>query len=79
MLVFLALLQDWLPFLLAVGFVLVHHGRRRRALARHVYNHPAAIAAPWKWAGIHALFVGWSCVGSILAWRLNERRWRAPG
>src|SRR6266853_5035885 len=73
MLVFLALLQDWLPFLLAVGYVLVHHGVVGVLWPAHVYNHPAAIAAPWKWAGIHALFVGWSCVGSILAWRLNER------
>jgi two-component system cell cycle sensor histidine kinase/response regulator CckA len=73
MLVFLALLQDWLPFLLAVGYVLVHHGVVGVLWPAHVYNHPAAIAAPWKWAGIHALFVGCSCVGSILAWRLNER------
>ncbi|HKW94237.1 MAG TPA: ATP-binding protein [Methylomirabilota bacterium] len=72
MLVFLALLQDWLPFLLAVGYVLVHHGVVGVLWPEHVYNHPAAIAAPWKWAAIHALFVGCSCVGSILAWRLNE-------
>src|SRR5439155_1423469 len=25
------------------------------------------------WAGIHALFVLWSCVGSVIAWRFNER------
>jgi PAS domain S-box-containing protein len=72
MLVFLALLQDWLPFLLAVGYVLVHHGVVGVLWPEHVYNHPAAIASPWTWAAIHALFVGWSCVGSILAWRLNE-------
>ena len=73
MLVFLALLQDWLPFLLAVGYVIAHHGVIGVLWPSHVYNHAAAIAAPWKWAGIHALFVGASCIGSILAWRLNER------
>ena len=37
----------------------------------HVYNHAAALAAPWTWAAIHAGFVLFSCVGSVLAWRLN--------
>src|SRR6185436_7897772 len=29
--------------------------------------------APWTWAGIHAGFVLCSCVGSVVAWRYNER------
>jgi PAS domain S-box-containing protein len=37
-----------------------------------VYNHAAALNAPWTWAGIHAFFVLWSCVGSAIAWRFNE-------
>jgi PAS domain S-box-containing protein len=73
MLVFLALLQDWLPFLLAVGYVAVHHGLVGVLWPEHVYNHPAALAAPWTWAAIHAGFVLFSCVGSVLAWRLNEQ------
>jgi PAS domain S-box-containing protein len=73
MLVFLALLQDWLPFLLAVGYVAAHHGLVGVLWPVHVYNHPAALAAPWTWAAIHAGFVLFSCVGSVLAWRLNEQ------
>ena len=73
MLVFLALLQDWIPYLLAVGFVAVHHGVVGVLWPREVYNHPAAIEHPWTFAGIHAAFVLWSCLGSVIAWRFNER------
>ena len=73
MLTFLALCQDWIPYLLAVAFVAVHHGVVGVLYPQSVYNHPAALNAPWTWAGIHALFVLWSCVGSVVAWRFNER------
>ena len=73
MLTFLALCQDWIPYLLAVGFVAVHHGVVGVLWPQSVYNHEAAFNAPWTWAGIHALFVLWSCVGSVVAWRFNER------
>jgi len=73
MLVFLALCQDWIPYLLAVAFVTVHHGVVGVLWPDGVYNHPAAFNAPWTWAGIHAAFVLWSCVGSVVAWRFNER------
>jgi two-component system sensor histidine kinase/response regulator len=72
MLVFLALYQDWVPYGLAVLYVAVHHGVVGVLWPREVYNHAAAISAPWTWAGIHAFFVLWSCVGSIIAWRFNE-------
>src|SRR5881296_3819078 len=73
MLAFLALCQDWIPYLVAVGFVAVHHGVVGVLYPQSVYNHEAAFNAPWTWAGIHALFVLWSCVGSVIAWRFNER------
>jgi PAS domain S-box-containing protein len=73
MLTFLALCQDWIPYLLAVGFVAVHHGVVGVLWPEQVYNHPAAFNAPWTWAGIHALFVLWSSVGTVIAWRFNER------
>ena len=73
MLTFLALCQDWIPYLLAVAFVAVHHGVVGVLWPQSVYNHEAAFNAPWTWAGIHALFVLWSCVGSVIAWRFNER------
>jgi len=73
MLTFLALCQDWIPYLLAVAFVAVHHGVVGVVWPQQVYNHEAAFNAPWTWAGIHAFFVLWSCVGTVVAWRFNER------
>ena len=51
----------------------MHHGVVGVLWPQAVYNHEAAYNAPWTWAGIHALFVLWSCVGSVVAWRFNER------
>ena len=73
MLAFLSLCQDWIPYLLAVAFVALHHGVVGVLWPRAVYNHQSAYDAPWTWAGIHAFFVLGSCVGSVVAWRYNER------
>lgn len=72
MLVFLALYQDWTPYLLAILYVALHHGVVGVLWPEEVYNHTAAFNAPWTWAGIHAFFVLWSSVGSVIAWRFNE-------
>jgi diguanylate cyclase (GGDEF)-like protein/PAS domain S-box-containing protein len=73
MIAVLTLYEDWIPFLLATGYVVIHHGIGP-AFGRHeVFNHPDAIAHPWKWAGIHAAFVGAAGLASIMSWRLNER------
>src|SRR5919106_1398809 len=73
MLVFLALYQDWVPYLLAIGYVALHHGIVGTLWPQGVYNHAAALNAPWTWAGIHAFFVLWAAVGSVIAWRFNEK------
>ncbi|MGH9086168.1 MAG: putative bifunctional diguanylate cyclase/phosphodiesterase [Acidimicrobiales bacterium] len=66
------LFQDWRPFLVAIGFVVLHHGLASLLDPGSVYNHPAAVANPWKWAAIHGGFiVGMSATG-IITWRLNE-------
>ena len=72
MLVFIALYQDWVPYLLSVVYVALHHGVVGVLWPEGVFNHPAALNAPWTWAAIHAFFVLWSCVGSAIAWRFNE-------
>jgi diguanylate cyclase (GGDEF)-like protein len=70
--VVLTLYEDWMPFLLAVGYVLIHHGVMGTLEPHEVFNRPEAWADPWKWAGIHALFVALAGVAGIVAWRLNE-------
>ena len=68
----LSLYEDWLPFLLAAGYVVLHHGIGGAVSPEAVFNHPDAVARPWKWALIHGLFVTGAGVASVLAWRLNE-------
>ena len=68
----LVLYEDWLPFLLAFTYVLVHHGVGGALMPELMYNHPDGIAHPWKWAAIHAGFIAALSSGSIVSWRLNE-------
>ena len=70
----LTLYQDWVPFLLAIGFVVVHHGLVGTLAPAQVYNHPAAIAHPFRWALVHGLFVLAASMASIVAWKLNEEQ-----
>jgi diguanylate cyclase (GGDEF)-like protein/PAS domain S-box-containing protein len=70
--VVLALYEDWVPFLLAAGYVVLHHGAMGAIDPGAVYNHPDAVAHPWKWAVIHAGFVTAAGVAAVTAWRLNE-------
>jgi len=70
--VVLTLYEDWLPFLLAVAYVLVHHGVVGMLEPHEVYNRPEAWAHPWTWAGIHAFFVALAGIAGVAAWRLNE-------
>ena len=73
MLTFLALLQDWVPYIVAIAYVGIHHGLIGALWPEEVFNHTAAINAPWTWAGIQHLFILLSSVGSIIAWRFNEK------
>jgi diguanylate cyclase (GGDEF)-like protein len=68
----ITLYQDWWPFLAAIGYVVLHHGTIGTLSPESVYNHPAAINSPWRWAGIHGFFVLGMSVAGILSWRLNE-------
>jgi diguanylate cyclase (GGDEF)-like protein len=70
----LTLYQDWLPFLLAIAFVVVHHGVFGVLEPSSVYDHHDAIVHPVKWALIHGGFVLAASITSIVAWRLNEEQ-----
>jgi diguanylate cyclase len=66
------LYQDWVPFLLAISYVVVHHGFIGWLAPSDVYNHPAAINEPWKWALIHGLFISAESTALLVAWHLGE-------
>ena len=72
MVLLLALYEDWIPFGIAIGWVLLHHGVLGEIAPGSVYNHPDAAAEPWKWAAIHAAFIFAAAAAAIASWRLNE-------
>jgi PAS domain S-box-containing protein len=72
MIVVLTLYEDWFPFLLAVAYVVIHHGLAGAFDPGSVFNHAAGREHPWRWAGIHAFFVASAGAAGVVAWRLNE-------
>jgi signal transduction histidine kinase len=66
------LYQSWLPFLLAIAYVVLHHGFMGALDPASVYNHPSALLHPWRWAAVHGLFILGESVACLTAWRLNE-------
>jgi PAS domain S-box-containing protein len=72
MIIVLSLYEDWVPFLVAAAYVVIHHGLVSALDPQAVYNHPDALAHPWKWAVIHGGFVAAAGIASVAAWRLNE-------
>ena len=71
--VVLTLYEEWLPFLLAVVFVLIHHGVMGTIDPRAVFGGVREEHDPWAWAGIHAMFMALAGIAGITAWGLNER------
>lgn len=69
----LTLYEDWLPFLLAIGYVVVHHGLIGAISPETVFNHPAARAHPWTWAAIHGGFIMAAAAAYVVSWRLTEQ------
>jgi len=66
------LYHDWWPFLASIAYVVAHHSIVGSIDPASVYNHPAALASPFRWALIHGAFIsGMSAVG-LISWRLNE-------
>jgi PAS domain S-box-containing protein len=70
--IIIALYQEWTPFLLTIGYVVLHHGLIGTLIPTHVYNHPVAWANPWQWAAIHAIFVTAASIASLITWRNSE-------
>jgi len=71
------LYQDWWPFLIAIGYVVLQHGVAGVISPESVYNHQGAIDHPWQWAGVHGAFILAMSSAGIASWRLNEALLRA--
>jgi diguanylate cyclase (GGDEF)-like protein/PAS domain S-box-containing protein len=67
-----ALYQDWRPFLIAIGYVVVQHGVAGVIDPTVVYDHAGAIQHPWRFASLHGAFVIAMSATGLISWRLNE-------
>jgi diguanylate cyclase len=74
----LMLYQDWVPFLIAIDYVVVHHGLVGALAPESVYSHAGAQARPWLWALVHGGFVLASATANLVSWRANEQLLRDP-
>ncbi|WP_432488770.1 PP2C family protein-serine/threonine phosphatase [Kineococcus sp. SYSU DK018] len=64
--------QTWAPFLVAIGFVLVHHGLLASVSGHAIFNHPAAQQRPWLWALIHGALLAAAAAVGVASWRADE-------
>jgi signal transduction histidine kinase len=69
---FIALYQDWVPFLFNVVFTVASHGVGSAWQQTLIFNHTPAQANPWLWSLIHGVAVLVACVGMALFWRVTE-------
>ena len=67
----IALYQDWLPFGVAVSFVLLHRGVIATLVPEFVFE-TGATPYPWRLAALHAFFVAALSAVCIAGWRINE-------
>ena len=72
MVALLSLYQDWIPFLLALAFVVLQHGVMGALFPSTVYNHLDAYEHPWRWAFIHGGFVLAAAAANVYVWRTSE-------
>ena len=72
MVTLISLYEAWLPYLLAIAYVVVHHATVGIVDPASVYNHPAAIADPVTWAGIHGIFILGASIAGLVVWKRHE-------
>ncbi len=68
-----ALYQAWMPFLLALVFVVVHHSVTGSIAPESVYNHPDAVSNPWLWGLVHGGFILAESVACLVYWRASDQ------
>ena len=71
--VLIGLYEDWVLFVLALAYVVLHHGVVGTIDPASVYNHASAQAHPWRWATIHGIGFSSAVFFSLWASKLNEQ------
>jgi signal transduction histidine kinase len=73
---FIALYQDWVPFLWNVVFTVLSHGLGSAVRTDLIFNHPSGQTSPWVWSAIHGISVLAACVGVVIFWETTEQEQR---
>lgn len=68
----ISLYRDWRPLMTGLAFVVVHHSVVGLLDPPSVFNHPAAIANPVKWAFLHGTYVLIVTAVILAYWRFSE-------
>lgn len=69
---FIALYQDWAPFLCNIGLTVLTHGIGTAWQQGLIFNHPSAQQNPWVWSLVHGIAVLVACAGVTVFWRVTE-------
>ncbi len=67
------LYQDWAVFLVAFGYVVLHHGIAGTISPESVYNHAAAWERPLLWGVVHGSYIAAASVAGLVNWHYNEQ------
>ena len=68
-----ALYEEWIPYLLAIGFVLVHHIVMGLWMPMAVFGTAYERKDPIVWALIHAGFIAGAVVVQVIYWGFNDQ------
>ena len=69
---FIALYQDWAPFLFNIVFTVISHGIGSVRQQDLIFDHTAGRSNPWLWSLIHGVAVLVACAGALLVLRVTE-------
>jgi len=67
-----ALYQAWRPYLLALGFVLLHHAVLGALAPGAVYNHQSAVHNPGLFVLVHTAFILAESIACLVYWKVTE-------
>ena len=73
MVALMAIYQEWLPFLVAIAYVVVHHGVFGIISPEAVFNHPAGHGDPIFWALVHGGFIVALSAVCLVSWSYSQR------
>jgi signal transduction histidine kinase len=69
---FLALYQNWVPFVFNIVFTTLSHGLGSLLVPTLMFNHHMGQMDPWLWSVIHGVAVLLACIGVSIFCRITE-------